>query len=40
MDDLGLTQIIYEVNFGRHIPYDLHVKNLRLINEKVIPHLQ
>ncbi len=39
-DDLGLTQIIYEVNFGRHIPYDLQVKNLRLINEKVIPHLQ
>jgi alkanesulfonate monooxygenase SsuD/methylene tetrahydromethanopterin reductase-like flavin-dependent oxidoreductase (luciferase family) len=28
-DDLGLTQIIYEVNFGRHIPYDLQVKNLR-----------
>ena len=36
-DELGLTQILYEVNFGRHIPYELQLQNLRLINAHVIP---
>ena len=36
-DELGLTQILYEVNFGRQIPYELQLQNLRLINEHVMP---
>lgn len=38
-DELDLTQILYEVNLGRHIPFELQLKNLRLINERVIPLL-
>lgn len=38
-DDLGLTQLLYEINLGRHLPYDLQVKNLRLINEYIIPQV-
>jgi alkanesulfonate monooxygenase SsuD/methylene tetrahydromethanopterin reductase-like flavin-dependent oxidoreductase (luciferase family) len=38
-DELHLTQIMYEVNYGRQIPYELQVKNLRLITERVIPQL-
>jgi alkanesulfonate monooxygenase SsuD/methylene tetrahydromethanopterin reductase-like flavin-dependent oxidoreductase (luciferase family) len=37
--ELGLTQVLYEVNHGRQLPYDLQLKNLRLINERVIPKL-
>jgi len=37
--ELDLTQILYEVNHGRQLPYDLQLKNLRLINERVIPKL-
>ena len=37
--ELGLTQLLYEVNFGRQIPYELQLQNLRLINERVIPQL-
>ena len=36
-DHLGLTQLLYEVNYGRQLPYALQLENLRLINEKVIP---
>jgi alkanesulfonate monooxygenase SsuD/methylene tetrahydromethanopterin reductase-like flavin-dependent oxidoreductase (luciferase family) len=36
-DELDLTQLLYEVNYGRQIPYELQLKNLRLINEHVIP---
>ncbi len=38
-EDLQLTQLIYEVNYGRQLSYDLQLNNLRLINEKVIPKL-
>ena len=38
-DELHLTQIMYEVNYGRQMPYELQVKNLRLITERVIPQL-
>jgi hypothetical protein len=38
-DELHLTQIMYEVNYGRQIPYELQVKNLRLITERVLPQL-
>ena len=40
IDELGLTQLLYEVNFGRQIPYELQLKNLRLINERVIPQFK
>ena len=40
IEDLDLTQILYEINFGRHIPYELQVNNLRLINERVIPEFK
>jgi len=38
-EDLGLDQIIYEINFGRRIPHERQMNNLRLMNEKVIPQL-
>jgi alkanesulfonate monooxygenase SsuD/methylene tetrahydromethanopterin reductase-like flavin-dependent oxidoreductase (luciferase family) len=38
-DDLNLTQILYEINYGRQIPYELQLKNLRMINEHVITRL-
>jgi alkanesulfonate monooxygenase SsuD/methylene tetrahydromethanopterin reductase-like flavin-dependent oxidoreductase (luciferase family) len=38
-EELDLTQILYEVNYGRQIPYALQLENLRLINERVIPKL-
>lgn len=39
-DELGLTQLLYEINYGRQIPYELQLKNLRLINEHVIPQFK
>ena len=39
-EELDLTQLLYEVNFGRQIPYELQLKNLRLINECVIPQFK
>ena len=38
-EDLGLTEIIYEVNFGCQIPHDRQVNTIRLLTEKVAPHL-
>lgn len=37
--ELGFTQLLYEVNYGRQIPYDLQLKNLQMINKHVIPAL-
>jgi hypothetical protein len=39
-DELGLSQIMFEVNFGSQIPYELQISSLRLMTEKVIPHLK
>ena len=39
-EELDLTQILYEVNYGRQIAYALQLENLRLINEYVIPQLK
>ena len=39
-EELGLTQIIYGVNFGNLIPHELQVNCLRLITEKVIPEFK
>jgi hypothetical protein len=38
-EELDLTQLLYEINYGRQIPFDLQLKNLRMINEHVIPQL-
>ena len=37
-EELGLTQIIYEVNFGCNIPLEHQIKAVKLINEKVVPN--
>ena len=39
-EELGLSQIIYEVDLGNRIPYELQVNCLRLMTEKVIPQLR
>src|SRR3989442_7709584 len=36
-DELGLTQLLYEINYGRQLPYELQLRNLRLLNEQVMP---
>jgi alkanesulfonate monooxygenase SsuD/methylene tetrahydromethanopterin reductase-like flavin-dependent oxidoreductase (luciferase family) len=36
---LGLTQILYEINLGRQLPYHLQLNNLRMIHEYVMPHV-
>jgi alkanesulfonate monooxygenase SsuD/methylene tetrahydromethanopterin reductase-like flavin-dependent oxidoreductase (luciferase family) len=38
-DELGLTQLMYEVNYGRQMPYELQLRNLRMINQYVVPQL-
>ncbi|MEC8856690.1 MAG: LLM class flavin-dependent oxidoreductase [Chloroflexota bacterium] len=38
-EELGLTQVIYEVNFGCNVPLQYQTKAVRLINEKVAPKL-
>jgi alkanesulfonate monooxygenase SsuD/methylene tetrahydromethanopterin reductase-like flavin-dependent oxidoreductase (luciferase family) len=37
IDQLSLTQILYEINFGRQMPYHLQLNNLQMIHEHVIP---
>jgi alkanesulfonate monooxygenase SsuD/methylene tetrahydromethanopterin reductase-like flavin-dependent oxidoreductase (luciferase family) len=39
-DELGLTQMLYEINLGRQMPYELQLQNLRMINEHVIPQFK
>ncbi len=38
-DDLGLTQLIYEVDLGNQLPLNLQLNSLRLFNEEVVPQL-
>ena len=38
-EELGLTQVIYEVNFGCNVPLKHQIKAVQLINEKVAPKL-
>ena len=38
-EDLGLTEIIYEVNFGCQIPHNRQVNTIRLLSERVAPFL-
>ena len=38
-EELGLTQVIYEVNFGYNVPLEHQIKAVQLINEQVAPNL-
>ena len=37
-EELGLTQVIYEVNFGCNVPLEHQIKAVQLINEQVAPN--
>ena len=39
-DELGLDQIMFEVNSGTQIPQELQLNSLRLLTDKVIPHFK
>ncbi len=39
-ENLGLTEIIYEVNYGTLIPYELQLNCMRLITERVVPEFK
>ena len=36
-DDLGINQIVYEVNFGCRVPLELQINCVRLMTERVVP---
>jgi hypothetical protein len=36
-DELNLTQLMYEINYGRQLPYELQLQNLRMIHQHVVP---
>jgi alkanesulfonate monooxygenase SsuD/methylene tetrahydromethanopterin reductase-like flavin-dependent oxidoreductase (luciferase family) len=36
-EDLGLNHIIYEINYGNLLPYQLQIESMRRFNEQVIP---
>ena len=38
-EDLQLSHIVFENNLGRRIPYELQMKSLKLLMDKVVPHL-
>jgi hypothetical protein len=40
IEELGLDQIMFEVNFGNHIPLDRQLTTIQLMMEKVAPNLQ
>ncbi|HAA95874.1 MAG TPA: hypothetical protein DCE26_09315 [Dehalococcoidia bacterium] len=39
-EELGITQVIYEVNFGCNVPLEHQIKSVRLLNEKVAPNFK
>jgi alkanesulfonate monooxygenase SsuD/methylene tetrahydromethanopterin reductase-like flavin-dependent oxidoreductase (luciferase family) len=39
IEELHLTQIVYEINLGRQIPHELQSKCLRLLTEQVFPNI-
>lgn len=39
-EELGLSRIIYEVNYGNRIPFERQLRSLRLLTDQVIPQLQ
>ena len=38
-EELQLSHIVFEHNLGRRIPHDLQMKSVRLLMDKVVPHL-
>ena len=40
IEELHLKQIVYEINFGRRIPYELQTNCLRMLASKVLPNLK
>ena len=38
-EELQLSHIVFENNLGRRIPYDLQMKSLSLLMDRVVPHL-
>ena len=36
-EELHLTQVVFENNFGRRIPHELQMKSLRLMMDRVVP---
>ena len=40
VEELQLNQIVYEINYGRRIPYQLQLYNLRLLTERVLPEFK
>ena len=38
-EQLQLSCIVFENNLGRRIPYELQMKSLKLLMDKVVPHL-
>ena len=39
-EDLHLTQVVFEINYGRQIPYELQMSSLRLMMDQVVPALK
>ena len=39
-EDLGINQLVYEVNFGSQMPLQLQIKAMRLLNERVVPQFK
>ena len=39
-EDLGINQVVYEVNFGSQMPMELQIKAIRLLNERVVPQFK
>ena len=35
-----LTQILYEINYGRQMPYELQLKNLHMIQQHVVAQVK
>jgi hypothetical protein len=40
IEELELTQILYEINYGRQMPYELQLKNLHMIQQHVVTQVK
>ena len=40
IEELGLDQIMYEINYGNLIPYDRQINSLKLITQEVLPQVR
>lgn len=38
--ELGLTQLVYEINFGNLLSHEQQMNSLRMFNQKVVPQLK